>query len=273
MSDLPVPVHPLASIWPLMSDSELDCLAADIKEHGQRLPIIRVEGLILDGRNRWLACQIAGVEPWCEDIEPVDNAGLDALAWSLNEHRRHAPNGTRAMAAARRANMRQGARTDLASNEARLSQTDAAIQFGVSRTAVQRAKTVLDHGDARLIEMVESGDEAVSLAAKTVRRLKETGRQITSVAELKDLMRSIYREENPLPEPAPRPREEPTPPSDHIGVDTFGVVRAVVRHAEQYSPSDAAARIDKWTKLNIRDDLPPAIAYLTALQECLGGKT
>jgi ParB-like chromosome segregation protein Spo0J len=106
------PVHPIADIWPLMSEVDLGKLAADIAAYGQRLPITQVDGEIIDGRNRWLACEQAGVEPWVEDVETDD---IEALAWSLNEHRRHANEGVRAMAAARYANMRQGARTDLGS--------------------------------------------------------------------------------------------------------------------------------------------------------------
>jgi ParB-like chromosome segregation protein Spo0J len=260
-----IETHPIAEIWPLMRDDELDRLAEDIKEHGQVVPIILVDGKILDGRNRWLACELAGVEPWCENVESDDP---DALAWSLNEHRRHAPEFVRGLAAARRANLSQGQKKADSANA--LTQAEAAQQFGVSVDTVKRARTVLNYGPPELIAAVESGEIAVSLAAKTVRRLKETGQRITSVADLKSVMRQIYREENPPPEPPPRSREEPAAPPDHIGVDTFGVVRAIIRHAEQCSPSDAAARIDKWTKMNIRDDLPPAIAYLTELRECLG---
>jgi ParB-like chromosome segregation protein Spo0J len=261
-----IETHPVADIWPLMSDPELARLAEDIAQRGQVLPIILVNGKILDGRNRWRACELAGVEPWTEEIE-TDDPG--ALAWSLNEHRRHAPLPIRAEAAMKLADMPKGWPSNTASQDA-VSQTAAAERYGVGRATVQRIKTVHEFGDPRLIEMVRSGDESIRLAAKTVHRLKETGQQITSVGELKTLMRQIYREDNPLPEPPPRQRDEATMPPDHIGVDTFGVVRAIVRHAEQCTPADAAARIDKWTKLNIQDDLPPAIAYLTALRDCLG---
>jgi ParB-like chromosome segregation protein Spo0J len=268
MTDFPVPVHPLATIWPLMSDADLDGLADDIAAHGQRLPIIRVDGMILDGRNRWLACERAGITPWVEDIPSADQPeALDALAWSLNDHRRHANEGVRAMAAARRANMRQGERTDLVTTDTK-SQSEMARQFGVSRESVSRATTVLAHGSAEVIAAVENGDIAVSLAAKTVRRLQETGEKITSIADLKKTMRQIYREDHPLIETQVSPPSREALP-DHVGVDTFGVVRAIVRHAEQYSPEETAARIDKWTRLNILDDLPPAIDYLATLTKCL----
>jgi hypothetical protein len=259
-----IETHPIADIWPLMTDSEIDRLAEDIAAHGQVMPIILVEGRILDGRNRWLACERIGVEPWTQEIE-TDNP--DALAWSLNEHRRHASESVRIMAAGRRANLKLG--DNQHSPIGGTSQAEAAEQFGVSKRAVERATVVIHHNDPALIAAVESGDLAVSLAAKFVRRVKETGETFTSVADIKKTMRQIFREDHPLPEPSAPSASAAIPPPDHVGVDTFGIVRAIVRHAEQYSPEEAAARIDKWTKLNILDDLPPAIDYLATLAKCL----
>lgn len=257
--------HPVADIWPLLSDDELDAMAADIRARGQLLPIVRVDGLLLDGRNRWLACERAGVEPWVEDIETDDP---DGMAWSLNEHRRHAPLGVRQLAAAKWASLRRGdnQHTQICGT----SQTEAATKFGVGVRSVQSAKTVLDHGDPVIIGGVQSGDLAVSLAEKTVRHMQETGQTFTSVADLKQTMRKIWREDNPSPEK--QPAAAPQPAQSHTSVDTFGVVRAVVRHATENPPVETAAVIDKWTRLNILDDLPPAIAYLTDLKAALDGE-
>jgi hypothetical protein len=51
--------HPLANIFPLMTDAELKVLADDISRNHQREPITLYQGLILDGRNRYLACKLA----------------------------------------------------------------------------------------------------------------------------------------------------------------------------------------------------------------------
>jgi len=56
--------HEIAGIFPLMEKEELEALTKDIAENGLQEPIILYEGKILDGRNRYLACLQAGVEPW-----------------------------------------------------------------------------------------------------------------------------------------------------------------------------------------------------------------
>ena len=52
--------HPLAECFPMLSDSELQELADDIKANGLRQKIMMHESQILDGRNRYAACRIAG---------------------------------------------------------------------------------------------------------------------------------------------------------------------------------------------------------------------
>ncbi len=48
--------HPVANIFPLMGEAELDALAEDIRANGLREPVwLHRDGRIVDGRNRWLA--------------------------------------------------------------------------------------------------------------------------------------------------------------------------------------------------------------------------
>ena len=62
MSELAV--HPVAALFPMLADDEIEELAADIKARGLLQPIVLdAEGRVLDGRNRLAACEIAGVEP------------------------------------------------------------------------------------------------------------------------------------------------------------------------------------------------------------------
>ena len=54
--------HPLANVFPLSDGEEFEALAADIAVHGVREPVVLYEGQILDGRNRYRASHVAGVD-------------------------------------------------------------------------------------------------------------------------------------------------------------------------------------------------------------------
>jgi len=89
--------HPIADVWPMMDEAKLAELADDIRKNGQLVPVWLYEGKILDGRNRWAACKIAGVDPKTKEYtgdEPT------AFAVSLNDRRRHMNKGALAAVAA-----------------------------------------------------------------------------------------------------------------------------------------------------------------------------
>lgn len=78
--------HPLAEIFPLMEGAAFDELVADIRTHGLLEPIVLLDEKILDGRNRFWACEAAGIEPEFERFTG-DNP-LDFVV-SLNLKRRY----------------------------------------------------------------------------------------------------------------------------------------------------------------------------------------
>jgi len=154
--------HPIADIFPLMQGRELDDLVADIRDHGLREPIwLHSDGRVLDGRNRYLACRDAGVEPIYRTY-----TGGDPVAFSISQnlHRRHLSESQRAMIAARLANLGPGRPAETASIEA-VSQSHAAGLLNVSRAAVQRAVTVETSAAPELAAAVNRGDISVSAAA------------------------------------------------------------------------------------------------------------
>jgi len=89
-------VHPLADLFPMMSDSELQVLAADIKANGQQEKgKVTPDGLLAEGRNRRAACKIAGIEFEYE----VANGNVGDMIVSGNIMRRHLTKGQIAMLA------------------------------------------------------------------------------------------------------------------------------------------------------------------------------
>jgi hypothetical protein len=99
-------IHPLAEIFPPMSDEGFAALVSDIRENGLREAIILHEGKVLDGRNRYRACTELGIEPI---TKPWDQRG-DALDYvvSKNLHRRHLDDRQRAGVAAKIESFRHG---------------------------------------------------------------------------------------------------------------------------------------------------------------------
>jgi len=65
---------------------EFEELKADLKEHGQQIPAVLFEGKLLDGRNRYRACQDLGIE-----LRVVNYSKAQAKNYvtSANLYRRH----------------------------------------------------------------------------------------------------------------------------------------------------------------------------------------
>jgi ParB-like chromosome segregation protein Spo0J len=80
--------HPFSKMFPPISQEDFDKLVADIKDNGLHHPVVRYQGKILDGNNRYRACGQAGVEPKFADFEGTD-AQAQAYVISANIHRRH----------------------------------------------------------------------------------------------------------------------------------------------------------------------------------------
>lgn len=165
MTDLKA--HPAAELFPLMEGADFDALVGDIKAHGQRDPIIVHEHLILDGRNRYRACQSLSLTPkleeWDEDGDPIE------YVVSKNLHRRHLNASQRATIAARLATLPRGSNR-FTNIDVRIPTTTKAAQIlNVSRDIVQQAKLVLKSGTPEEIASVESGEAAVTTVANQIR--------------------------------------------------------------------------------------------------------
>jgi len=93
----PLEPHPFAALFPELPPEELTQLARDIKERGQLEPIILYKGVILDGRNRYRACQIACVKPRIEEFDAkATKRSPEEFVLSRNLRRRHLSVGQKA---------------------------------------------------------------------------------------------------------------------------------------------------------------------------------
>ncbi len=166
-------VHPAAALFPLLPEPELEALATDIRDNGLVHPIVRHQGMILDGRNRLAACRRAGVEPQFVEWPGTGSPTLWVL--SVNLHRRHLTESQRALIAAKakepleqEARQRQkalaGTRRGDPSAPGRegrgsggKSAAAAAKAVHVSARSVERASKVLAKGAPELVAAVEAG--------------------------------------------------------------------------------------------------------------------
>jgi hypothetical protein len=156
-------VHPLAQIFPEIEGSAFEALVEDIRERRQQEPAWLYEGKILDGKNRYRACEQLGVELRVREFIGNDPVGF---VLSANLHRRHLDTSQRAMVAASLANLKVG--TNRHSKKEGPSIEVAPELLNVGRASVERARIVLNSGDTDLIKSVQTGEVAVSEAAAQV---------------------------------------------------------------------------------------------------------
>jgi hypothetical protein len=108
-----IQAHPAANVFPLLEGEELAALTSDVKKNGLQQAIVTLDGLILDGRNRYRACRLAGVTPWFEEYAGDDPVGY---VISANLVRRHLDESQRAMCGAKLAGLRPNGRPSKLSN-------------------------------------------------------------------------------------------------------------------------------------------------------------
>lgn len=162
---LQLAAHPAADLFPLMSSADFDALAADMKLNGQIEPIVVHDGMILDGRHRYRACLLLGLQPVTTEWNGIGTP--EAFAISKNLHRRQLDPSQRAMVAAAFATLKRGGDQ---SAKLRNGLTAAALSkmFNVSTRSIETARVVRAKGAPELLEAVRCGAMKVSTAADLV---------------------------------------------------------------------------------------------------------
>lgn len=164
----------------MLPEGELSELANDIKTNGLKEKIWLYEGKILDGRNRWLACKQAGVEPKTTDYTGDTPA---SFVLSLNLHRRHLTPSQKATVAVeilpwfeREAKKRQatstgGSKPQLRPKLDKADRSDALAgqALGVGRSYVSDAKAIKQKAP-QLFQQVKAGEKTIQQAKKELTR-------------------------------------------------------------------------------------------------------
>lgn len=182
-------IHPAADMFPMMGADEFAELCASIAESGLEQPItIDNAGMLLDGRNRLLACHEVQQEVLFDYYEGSDPWGFSlrlnmlrrhltagqkaAIALALEaEYSKEAPRGRPSQVvteqAAKQAATEAGKKTR--PDPAELwSAEKAAKAVGVGKTAVKQAKFVAQT-QPELMEQVKAGTLAVDRAYNTAK--------------------------------------------------------------------------------------------------------
>jgi ParB-like chromosome segregation protein Spo0J len=202
--------HEYANLFPMLPDAELQELANDIKAHGLQVPVTTYQGKILDGRNRWRACQIAGVEP-----SMTEYTGDDPLAFvvSGNLIRRHLDESQRGMVAAKLANLPEGRPGKTTPPIGGVSQDAAAKMLNVGARTAERASRVVKAGTPELQAAVEAGEVNLNQAEQLAKL--PAARQLEVLAEGPEAVKEKAKEIRDFGgeiAPAPKPDGEYTTP-------------------------------------------------------------
>lgn len=192
------PFHEAAGIFPLMDGEALEALADDIRQNDLQIPIELLDGHIIDGRNRYKACLLAGIDPEDHMIE-VDPDDPVAYVLSMNLHRRQLTTPQAAVCAQRARKMYdEAAKKRQKQSKGRgqkkgqdncpdLNEDDdppgqardkAGKAFGISGVTVDRARRIMRDGIPEVAEALEAGKLSVAGGVKIVASPKQDQKKL-----------------------------------------------------------------------------------------------
>lgn len=181
--------HPVSAIYRDLSETEWADLSGSIKRDGQANPIWVVDGQVIDGWHRYLACQELGIEPVVKEFTGSDIPGF---VRGLQDGRRHESKADRD-------------RRILAMRAEGKSTTQIGEEVGVNHSTVVRVlkRTCAD-------AQVDLPDEVVGKDGK-VRKARVAKPSVEAPVEP-----AAVRSEAPALCLAPAPVEAPVPSEDEV---------------------------------------------------------
>lgn len=171
--------HPAAASIPEATREQYEKIREDIREHGQRVPIIlSSDGQIIDGRTRDRACRELGISLLTRPATIAEQTDAVALVISLNAARRH-------LSPDQMAAIYWSAAEDRASRDALFPATKGkrgkrgagktskgiARKIGVSQATVERVEKVQREAPEKLADVAKGTVSAVKVL-KSVKPVK-----------------------------------------------------------------------------------------------------
>jgi hypothetical protein len=186
--------HPLATLFPPLSEEALAELGRDIALHGQLEPIVLHQRKILDGVNRYKACRRMNRRPWTTEFnQEIVKRTPEEYVISANVHRRHLTPAQRAAVAVEWA-----------------ERIERDWAEGRSNALVARVERIEGHAGRTKTTALQDTAVLVGVsvsAAYEARRIKTANE--TFFAELKAGRRSLGSALDEIQPPAPEPGKEP----------------------------------------------------------------
>ena len=243
-------VHPVAALFPMLGDEEMDELAADIGANGLLQPVIcDSEGRLVDGRNRLAACEKAGVKPRFAQLPARFQDDAAGFILSQNIARRHLTAGQRAMLVAK---VRSVCGKPLSA---------MADEAGVSKSRVAYAAVVLDFGDDGLVDEVVSGECTLDHAywmVQSKKAPKEAPRRLLPrhvAVPGRSMNSGVLADPTPLPAAGPAPEKRGAEEQGWLdNVERLVVVPLLRVAAEVVAEPDG-----EWTRFRLPPDTVDAL--------------
>jgi hypothetical protein len=199
-----LPFHPLAATFPLLdrASPEFQGMIASVRDFGLQEPITLYQGMILDGRNRLLACEEARVEPRFEQFDDTEQTPL-SFVLSKNLYRRHLSEAQRAARAEEMVTTKHGGdrksefKTPIGVLKSGPVTIDkAAALWCVKKRAVERASFVREHAVPEVFAKVKAGTMGLWRASELAKEDEETQREAPEIK---------FARRTPKPRAAARP--------------------------------------------------------------------
>lgn len=182
--------HPLSAAFPAMSAEDFQGLKDSIENIGVQNPITLLDGMVVDGWNRYKAATELGADCPSKELD----AWIDPVAFvrAQNKDRRHLPLSAWALIEVSLREWKPSHRPDKGelSSPLQASNQEMADAVGVTTRTIQQAKAVQSNAAPEVIAAVKSGAIGLPKAA-AIAKLPQA-EQAAAIAK-------------PTPKPTPKP--------------------------------------------------------------------